>query len=231
MKRRVWEKREFLRLEGNFMTFPCEGKFTSSHFFASKDVMGRGISEPREGPWLKHDFWSTIYLFTAKRIGEEERTRERTLQKQFWTPAKGLLVFSVLAVCTGKEKNNHARGGLKTHPLRLTKGGPKLVLARAVLREVFSALSFPLPHAAHGVLCMHRETESMAMKFHGDAVANFGRTFWPFLPRNPTFPCAVATNFATFLCSELGPLSGSFRQLGDFRQFAWAFQAISGNLG
>ena len=27
------------------MTFPREGKFTSSHFFASKDVMGRPWSE------------------------------------------------------------------------------------------------------------------------------------------------------------------------------------------
>ena len=34
------EKMEFLWLEAKFMTFPREGKFTSSHFFASKDVMG-----------------------------------------------------------------------------------------------------------------------------------------------------------------------------------------------
>ena len=34
-------EKELLRLEGKFMTFPREGNFTSSHFFASKDVMGR----------------------------------------------------------------------------------------------------------------------------------------------------------------------------------------------
>ena len=28
-------------LEGKFMTFAREGNFTSSHFFASKDVMGK----------------------------------------------------------------------------------------------------------------------------------------------------------------------------------------------
>ena len=35
-----FEKKEFLWLEGKFMTFPREREFTSSHFFASKDVMG-----------------------------------------------------------------------------------------------------------------------------------------------------------------------------------------------
>ena len=29
------------------MTFPREGKFTSSHFFASKDVMGKIATEPQ----------------------------------------------------------------------------------------------------------------------------------------------------------------------------------------
>ena len=34
-------KKGLLRLEGKFLTFPREGKFTSSHFcFASKDVWG-----------------------------------------------------------------------------------------------------------------------------------------------------------------------------------------------
>ena len=36
---------EFFWLEGKFLTFPREGKFTSSHFFASKDVMG-SVSVP-----------------------------------------------------------------------------------------------------------------------------------------------------------------------------------------
>ena len=39
-----FEEKEFLWLEGKFMTFPREGKFTSSHFFASKDVMGNSTS-------------------------------------------------------------------------------------------------------------------------------------------------------------------------------------------
>ena len=33
-------KKDLLRLEGKFLTFPPEGKFTSSHFLASKDVWG-----------------------------------------------------------------------------------------------------------------------------------------------------------------------------------------------
>ena len=33
-------KKGLLRLEGKFLTFPREGNFTSSHFFASKDVWG-----------------------------------------------------------------------------------------------------------------------------------------------------------------------------------------------
>ena len=37
---KVLRKRSFLWLEGKFMTFPREGKFTSSLFVASKDVMG-----------------------------------------------------------------------------------------------------------------------------------------------------------------------------------------------
>ena len=53
MKWSVWEK-EFLQLEGKCMTFHCEGKFTWSHFFDSKDVLGRSPLEGPQGHFPRH---------------------------------------------------------------------------------------------------------------------------------------------------------------------------------
>ena len=38
---------ELVRLEGRILTFPREGRFISSHFFASKDVMGCFVAKNR----------------------------------------------------------------------------------------------------------------------------------------------------------------------------------------
>ena len=48
-------EKELLRLEGKFLTFPCEGKLTSSHFFASKDVMGTKSHNAAMSPLATRD--------------------------------------------------------------------------------------------------------------------------------------------------------------------------------
>ena len=71
------------------------------------------------------------------------KTYQRTRSPEnFWTPPKELLFCSVVDFCTGKTEHWHLRGW-KTYRAR---GGPKPLLGRGVIREVFLPPLFPSPH-------------------------------------------------------------------------------------
>ena len=60
------------------MTFPREGKFTSSHFFASKDVMGSFIADSNRKSWLGDGALSFWHL-----VADSLHALQQTCEEQF----------------------------------------------------------------------------------------------------------------------------------------------------
>ena len=104
-------------------------RVTSQHPSLPWNFITHGFLDP------SHLCWAVIpHMGGAKRMGGGKRTRERALPKIFGPLQKSFWSDLSWIFCTGKNRALTPEGGWKTYR---TRGGPKPLFGRGVIREVF----------------------------------------------------------------------------------------------